>query len=158
MNIDKDVQFVVEAAVVVLVEDLQPDEHVEDHGAHFIFRVGEELGACEVKNETGNHLEDGLADDHFPHCDADDGGFAGCGWAVEDLVCGRVGRERECGEGVPGESEYGAGEIGCDVINLHEQVDPEELHCRQNGAHLRVLQSGDKCNCHSSDVDSDLKL
>lgn len=47
-NADEDVEFVVEAAVVVLVEDLEPHEHVEDDGAHFVVGVGQEFGTCEV--------------------------------------------------------------------------------------------------------------
>ena len=35
VDVHKDVEFVVEAPVVVLIEDLQPNEHVEDDGAHF---------------------------------------------------------------------------------------------------------------------------
>lgn len=101
MDPDEDVELVVQAAVVVLVEDLQPDEDVEDDGAHLGLRVGEEVRAGEVQDEGCRHLEEGLADDHLPHGEGDDGGGAGGGRAVEDLGGGRVGGEGERGERVP---------------------------------------------------------
>jgi hypothetical protein len=97
----KDVEFIVEPAVIVLVENLQPDKHVEDHTAHFIFWIWEEFRATEVQDKRGGDLEEGLADDHFPHCEGDYGGCARGGLAVEDFVGGGVGGEGEGGEGVP---------------------------------------------------------
>ena len=103
MNPNKDIELVIQAAVIVLIEDLQPYKHIEEHRAHLSVGVWQELGAGEVQDECGDDLIDCLPDDHFPHRHADDGGFAGCGGAVQDFVGGRVGGEGERGEGVPGD-------------------------------------------------------
>jgi hypothetical protein len=95
------VEFVIQASIVILVENLEPDKHVEDHGAHLVFWVWQELGAGEVHDEGGNDLEYGLADYHFPHCEGDDGGGAGCWRAVEDFRGWGVGGEGEGCKGVP---------------------------------------------------------
>jgi hypothetical protein len=44
----KDVKFVVKAAIVVLVPDLQPNQDIEDDSAHLVVRVGQKFGACEM--------------------------------------------------------------------------------------------------------------
>jgi hypothetical protein len=100
-NADEDVEFVVQASVVVLIENLEPDKHVEDYAAHLVFWVGQEVRAGEVHDEGGGDLEDGLADYHFPHCEGDDGGGAGCWGAVEDFRGWGVGGEGEGCKGVP---------------------------------------------------------
>ena len=105
MDADEDVELVVQTAVVVLVEYLQPDEDVEDDGPHFGLGVGEEFRSRKVQDEGCGHLEESLADDHLPHGEAYDGGGAGSGRSVEDLVVGWVGGERERGEGVPDRHE-----------------------------------------------------
>lgn len=91
MDANEDVEFVVEMTVVVLVEDLQLDEDVEDYGAHLLFWVGQKVGSSEVEDKGCSHLEHGLADDHRPHREADNGRAAGCGRTVKDLIRGRVG-------------------------------------------------------------------
>lgn len=73
MNADKHVELVVETTAVELVEDLHPDEHVEDDGVELEFLrgdggvVAEDRVASEVENQDDDDLEDGLADDHLPH-------------------------------------------------------------------------------------------
>jgi hypothetical protein len=97
MHVDEYIQLIIETPVVVLVENLQPDEHVEDEGAHFFLGVREELGPSEVEDEGRDNLIYCLSDDHFPHCEGDYAGGAG-GWrAVEDFVGGEVGAEGEGG-------------------------------------------------------------
>lgn len=73
MDADEDVELVVETTAVELVEDLHPDEHVEDYGIELeLLRgdggvVAEDGVASEVENQDDDDLEDGLADDHLPH-------------------------------------------------------------------------------------------
>lgn len=73
MHADKDIQFVIEAAAVQLVEDLHPHEDVEDYGVELEFFVGDadvvlqDGPAGEVQDEDYYELEDGLSDYHFPH-------------------------------------------------------------------------------------------
>lgn len=73
VDADKDVKLVVEASAVEFVEDLHPDEDVEDDGVELEL-FGLEAGvvvkdgaAGEVENEDNDQLEDGLTDDHLPH-------------------------------------------------------------------------------------------
>ena len=142
-----------------MVENLQPDEYVEDNGSHFGLGVGEEPRAGKVQNEGCGHLEEGLANDHLPHCEADDGGGAGSGRPVEDFVCWWVGGERQRGEGVP--LKESVSKMMCrrgKEPDLHEEIDPEELDGGKYGTHLRVLNRCHECDYHSGDVNCDLKL
>lgn len=41
---------------------------------------------------------------------------------------------------------------------IHDQVDPEQLHSRQDRIFVVVGHSGDKCEQDGCDVDRDLKL
>lgn len=67
------VEFVVQTSVVEFVEDLHPDKRIEHHCGQFQFllRVGgvvaEDSLASKVEDECDCQLEDGLANDHFPH-------------------------------------------------------------------------------------------
>lgn len=73
VDADKHVELVVETTAVELVEDLHPDEHVEDDGIELeLFGrdggvVAEDGVAGKVENQDDDDLEDGLADDHLPH-------------------------------------------------------------------------------------------
>lgn len=159
MDTNKDVQFIIETAIVVLIENLQPDEHIKDDGSHFRLRIGEEPRAGKVQDEGCGHLEEGLTNDHLPHCEADDGSGAGSRRSVEDFVCGWVGGERQRGEGVPlkesvSKMMYRRGE----EADLHKEIDPEELNGGKNGPHIGVLHRCHECDYHGGDVDCDLKL
>ena len=69
----ENVELVVKTATVEFVEDLHPDEHVEDDGVELQFFgfdgcvVAEDGTTGEVEDENDDELEDGLTDDHFPH-------------------------------------------------------------------------------------------
>lgn len=70
---DKNVKLVVQSSVVEHVEDLEPDESVENNRADLAaiaFNV-ENHGSGVVENECDDELIDGLSNDHLPHNDAD---------------------------------------------------------------------------------------
>lgn len=142
----EDVEFVVETTVVELVEDLHPDESVEDHGIELelLSRVGdivaEDLLACKVENEGHDQLEDGLADDHFPHVHCNQRSLLSFGPTVEDLG----------GWGISGKSE------GCKSV--HDKVDPQKLDGCEDGVHVWVRDSRDEREQDGGDVNGDLEL
>ncbi len=99
----QDIEFVVQPAVVELVEDLHPDEGVEDDRAADILWIVEEfLPRAEVQDQGYGELEDGLSDYHLPHRGGDQRGAAFDGLAVEDFFGWRVGGQCKGCEGVPG--------------------------------------------------------
>jgi hypothetical protein len=73
LNASEDVELIVKAAAVELVEDLHPDEHVEYDGIELKFFalnigvVAKNRIALKVQNKHNNKLENGLSDDHLPH-------------------------------------------------------------------------------------------
>ena len=67
MDAHEDVELVVQTSVVVLVEDLEPDEHVEDDGAPFVLGIAEELGPGEVDDECCGDLQYLLALNWYSH-------------------------------------------------------------------------------------------
>ena len=50
----------------------------------------EEFVAGEIKHECHSQLVDGLAEDHLPHCEGEEGSVFWDGFAVEDLFCGGI--------------------------------------------------------------------
>ncbi|GJD01142.1 hypothetical protein ColKHC_09967 [Colletotrichum higginsianum] len=136
-----DVEAVVDAAAVVLVEELHPDVDVEDHGLQRR-AVGGRGGAEEgvagvVQGEHDGELVDGLAEDHLPHGDVDDGRVARLGAPLEEVRGRVVRREAEGGE------------------DVHDEVDPEELHDRKHGV---AGQLRDDRESTGRDVDGELEL
>lgn len=86
VNTLEDVELVVQAPIaihvsmqplagrgflLVLVENLHPDECVEDEGPEllqlFWCLVVEDSRAAEIENKGDHELEDGLSDNHLPH-------------------------------------------------------------------------------------------
>lgn len=97
----EDVEAVVQAAVAELVEDLQPDERVEDQRVEplrLVLVVGnavsEQRGAPEVEDEGDGELADNLAHDHLAHPSRDEWGRLPVRFSVQDAVARRVGGER----------------------------------------------------------------
>jgi hypothetical protein len=103
LHAGENVELVVQAAVVEHVEDLHPDKGVEDQGADLftVDLVFEDAGAGVVQDEGYDELEEGLADDHFPHDGGDQGRGALGGLAVEDFFGWRIGGEGKSSHGVP---------------------------------------------------------
>ena len=141
----KHVELVVEAAVVEDVEDLHPDEAVEDEGVELelYVRVGkvvaEDIATGKVEHEDDGDLVDVLTHDLLPHGDCDER-TSTLGWAVENLFGRRVGGE---GKGCKG---------------IHNEVDPEELYGPEHRLHFVIVYGCDECEYNSGDVDSDLEL
>lgn len=97
----EDVEAVVQAAVAELVEDLQPDERVEDQRVEplrLVLVVGdavsEQRGTPEVEDEGDGELADHLAHDHLAHPSRDERGRLPIRFSVQDAVARRVGGER----------------------------------------------------------------
>lgn len=70
----EDVEPVVETSIVEFVENLHPNEGIENDRVHLrlqkiiVFQVvAEDTGPDKVKNEGNHQLVDRLADDHLPH-------------------------------------------------------------------------------------------
>jgi hypothetical protein len=139
------VELVVETAVVEDVKDLHPDKCVEDDGIKFklFVWVGEvvvqDRAAGEVQDEDDGELVDILAHYLFPHCRCDEGPFA-LRWAIENLLCGRVGGECERGKGI------------------HDEVYPKELYGFECGLHVGVITGCYEGEDHGSDVYCNLEL
>jgi hypothetical protein len=164
VNTLKNVELVVETSVVEDVEDLHPDECVEDDSVQLELLVGigeivaENGATSEVENKDGSELVNILAHDLLPHlyselvydrgaCDT--GMTYGCcderlvlalGRTVQDFFCRRVGgksERREC---------------------VHDKVDPEQLHRLEDGLRIVVINSRNKGKQDSGDIDGDLEL
>lgn len=75
MNTLENIEIVVETPVVVLIEDLHPHESIEDEGRQLILfadgLVREDNFPSEIEYERHGELEDGLANNHLPHCYGD---------------------------------------------------------------------------------------
>lgn len=99
----ENVELIVEPSVIEFVEDLHPDERVENHATdcNVVSWSVEDLGASIVQNEGGDKLEDGLADDHLPHGDRDERRVALCGLAVENLFGWWISGKSKRSEGIP---------------------------------------------------------
>lgn len=99
VNAFEDVAVVVETATVEFVEDLHPDEGVEDDCVELCLddRVGgvvaEDGSTGEVEDKGDDELVDGLTDDHFPHVGCDEWGAFGDGFAIQDLIGRSIGGE-----------------------------------------------------------------
>jgi hypothetical protein len=97
---------------------------VEDHSREFLLlRLAqqlvratlhvEDLLSAEVKDKTGDNLEDGLDDDHLEHVDRDERRTLAVGLALEGVGRGGVSGESEGGEGAARkERESGVSLIG----------------------------------------------
>jgi hypothetical protein len=93
MNSGEDIQLVVEPATIELVENLEPDESVERNSSDIQFIPSTEyICPSEVENECDDKLKNGLAEDHFPHVERDDGRAFGFGLAVKEFHGWRIGR------------------------------------------------------------------
>lgn len=150
----EDVEGVIDAATVELVEDLEENEGVEDHGAEDLEVVGgdvnitvlvgrlevEELGAKVEEGQVEDDLEDGLADDHLPHVEVDQGCVSVGGLTLEDFGAWGLSGEGEGGEGI------------------HDQVDPEELDSREDRLVVLRGDGRDEGQHDSGDVDGKLEL
>lgn len=112
----QDVELVVQAAVVELVEDLHPDEGVEHHSVelqHLIRVLGvvaQNLGSGEVQDERHRQLENGLPDDHLPHVYRHQGRTLGLGFAVQNFLSRGVGCKCQRSE------------------RVHDEIDPKKLY------------------------------
>lgn len=104
--------------VLVLVENLHPDESIEDQGSQlimlFLSFVAEDLVTCEIQDECDDQLEDSLADNHLPHVQSNQWCSLALRFPVQNITCWRVGCESESSEGI------------------HNQVHPEQLHSCEN--------------------------
>ena len=56
LNAFEDVEFVVQATIVVLIEDLHPDEGVEDHGLLVVSSVAGYWGSSEIEHQCHDML------------------------------------------------------------------------------------------------------
>ena len=74
MDTFEDVELVIETTIVEFVEDLHPDESVEDHSVElFLTCAGsKDFIACKVEHECDDELVDRLACDHLPHVDGNE--------------------------------------------------------------------------------------
>lgn len=125
----EDIEFVVQTTVVELVEDLHPDKGVEDHGVKLEFLdwvggvISKDLFTGEVQDEYYHELEDGLADDHFPHVHGNERDFLAFRLAVKNFG----------GWGVGGEGKGSKG--------VHDEVHPKKLDSCEDGVHVWVGDS-----------------
>lgn len=73
----ENIEPVVETSCVPLVENLHPDERVENGALKSLSLVGrlvtKNTRACEIENERDRELINGLSDDHLPHRHSDQG-------------------------------------------------------------------------------------
>ena len=142
----EDVELVVQTPVVEDVEDLHPHETVENDGVQLKLHVGirqivaKNVTTGEVEDEDDGELVDVLPHDLLPHRSGDKRLILALRRAVQDLL-----RWWVCGECEGGES-------------VHDQVDPEQLDCTKRRLHLLAVDSGNKGQDDSSDVDGNLKL
>jgi hypothetical protein len=146
VNALENVELVVQTSVVKLVEDLYPDEGVENDGIELerlflnVLVVSKDGRSGEVQNEGDDKLEDGLPDDHLPHVGGDEGGLLALGRAVENLLSRGIDSKGESSKGI------------------HDEIDPEELDRLEHGNHVRMIDSGDEGKKHSGNVDCELEL
>jgi hypothetical protein len=142
----KHIDLVIEASVIEDVEDLHPDEDIEDEGVELELLVGireivaEDVATSEVEHEDNGELVDVLTGDLLPHGRGDEGLVATLRWAVQDLVGRRIGSEGEGGE------------------RVHDQVDPKKLNGSENGLHLVVVHRCNESENDGRDIDGDLEL
>ena len=87
----KDIETIVQAARVPLVEDLHPNEGIEYNCREYLAFVTE-VASCKVQDKRDGHLIDTLAEDHFPHCEGDKRRGFGFGSAVKNMWRGRISR------------------------------------------------------------------
>lgn len=105
-----------------------------------LFVIAKDVFTSKVKNKCDNELVDSLAKNHLPHVDSDQRRRFGIRLPVENAVCGRIRSQSKRSESV------------------HDQIDPEQLHSGQNRRLGGRRHSGNKCEEHSSNVDSKLEL
>ncbi len=130
--------------LLVLIEDLHPDESVEYHCSQlfvlFLSFVAEDLVTCEIHDECDDQLEDSLADNHLPHVQSNQWCSLAFRFPVQNIPGWRISCESESSEGV------------------HNQVHPEQLHSCENRFLSRGGDGGNKSEDNGSDVDCELKL
>ena len=140
----QNVELVVQTAVVQRVEDLHPDEGVEDHGlqlCHLLFSaVTEDLRTRKVENKSNDELVNCLSNDHLPHVDRDKRRGLGIRLAVKDLACRRISCQSKSSHGV------------------HDQVNPKKLNCGEDRLLAVGRHSSDESEKDRSNVHRDLEL
>ena len=113
----EDVELVVKAPIVELIEDLHPNESIEDHGIQFglklliLDRVLEDCRTAKIHHKCHDELVCSLSDDHLPHVRRDERSTFGRWFAIQDLLRRCVSRKSKSREGV------------------HDQVYPQQLNC-----------------------------
>src|SRR5690349_19839032 len=74
----EDVETIVKSTSIPLVENLHPDECVEDCALEPILLscclIAEDTGASKVEDKSDCKLINGLTNDHLPHCECNQGG------------------------------------------------------------------------------------
>ena len=80
----KNIETIVQAARVPLVEYLHPNKGIEHNRREYIAFVAE-VASCKVQDKRDGHLVNTLADDHFPHCEGDEWSGFGLGSAVQNM-------------------------------------------------------------------------
>ncbi len=132
LQTSENVELVIQTTIVELVEDLHPNESVENHGVELklLCRVAqvvlEDSTSSEVEDESDNQLEDSLTDDHLPHVHCNERCLLACWFALEDDWSWGISSKRE----------------SCKCV--HDQVNPEKLHSCKDRFHVRIGDSRDE--------------
>ena len=140
----ENIETVIEPAVVQCVEDLHPDEGVEDQGWQLlplVFAVvAEDRLAGKVEDKGDDQLVNCLTDDHLPHPQGDERSRLRVRLPVKKAACWGIGCEGQCGE------------------RVHDEVDPEQLNSSQHRGLVVARYGRDKGKQDGGDVDSNLEL
>lgn len=142
----EDVQLVVKSPVVKLIENLHPNEGVENDSVELqLTFVGaetapEKLVASEVEHKGDGKLVNGLSNNHLPHSHSEKRCTLGDGLAVENLFCRGVSCKCEGSK------------------RVHDQINPEQLNRTQDTRIVTSVERRDKGQDDSSNVDCDLEL
>ena len=104
--------------LLVLVENLYPNEGIEDQSSQLFFFLlafaSQDLLATKIQDECNYELENGLSDNHLPHIESDQWSRLLLRLAIENIASRGIGCERESSESV------------------HDEVYPEKLYSRKN--------------------------
>lgn len=143
-NTFENVEFAIESSVVVLVENLQPDESVENKWLELLelnlsIEV-KDLSAGEMEDKSNDQLVDCLPDNHLPHGEGNEWRLLWLWFPLEDRSGWRIGSKSQCGK------------------SIHDKIDPEKLYCSKNGFLLVTGNCRNKGDQDCSNVDSQLEL
>jgi hypothetical protein len=126
--------------LLVHIENLHPDEGVENEGAQLGFCESQDAFTAEIQDQRHYKLVDGLSDNHFPHRQGYQRSRLRFWLSSEQAWRRRIGGE--------GES----------CKSVHDQVHPKKLNGLEDGAFIITSDSGNEGEYNRRNVDGDLKL